>query len=241
MKPVVQVEDVSFSYTGPPVLKHITLEVQEGEFLGLVGPNGGGKSTLLKIILGLLKPTAGRVRVFGKPPQAGREDIGYVPQFASFLRDFPISVRDAVLLGRLGKTRLFGRYTRADKEAARTVMKEAHILHLRNRPIETLSGGQLQRVLVARALTCEPKLLILDEPTSNIDLRGEEDIFDLFRQLNERLTLIVVSHDIAFISEYVNRVACLNQTLVCHQAEAVCGELIEALYGEPVHAIHHAH
>ena len=241
MSPVIRVEDVSFSYDGLPVLKHINLGVEEGEFLGLVGPNGGGKSTLLKIILGLLKPTFGQISVMGKTPEGGRDRIGYVPQFASFPRDFPISVQDTVLLGRLGKTRMGGGYTRTDKAVALDAMREAHIHASKDHPIETLSGGQLQRVLLARALACEPEILLLDEPTSNIDLRAEEDIFDLLKELNQRLTIILVSHDVGFISHYVGRVACLNQTLVCHPTEAISSEIIEELYGESMRIIHHLH
>ena len=242
MNPVIQIEDVSFAYPfGPPVLEHIDLAVDEGEFVGLVGPNGGGKTTLLKIMLGLLRPSSGRVRVLGRPPEEGRAEIGYVPQFATFPRNFPISVRDTVLMGRLGRTRPVFGYTRADRSAAEAVMRRTHIESLAGTPIERLSGGQLQRVLVARALVCEPRILILDEPTANIDLRGEEDIFDLLKALNRQLTIVLVSHDISFISRYVNRVACLNRTLVCHGTEAISGELIERLYGEPMRMIHHSH
>jgi zinc transport system ATP-binding protein len=238
---VIRLREVSFSYGGPRVLEGVSLAVQAGEFLGLVGPNGGGKTTLLKIILGLLRPRSGEVRVLGMAPEKGRAHIGYVPQFAAFDRDFPISVRETVLLGRLGRTRVLGGYTRADKSIAAAVMREVHVWDIREQPLEALSGGQLQRVLVARALACEPGILLLDEPTANIDMRGEEDIFDLFRKLNERLTIMLVSHDIAFISRYVSRVACLNQTLVCHRTEAISGDIIEGLYGEPMRMIHHAH
>lgn len=239
MNPVIQVQDVSFSYGGSAVLKGVNLELEKGEFLGLVGPNGGGKSTLLKVVLGLIKPSAGRVIVLGKPPEKGRAYIGYVPQWASFQREFPISVQQTVLLGRLGRTRAAGGYTKQDKAIVLKVMEKAHILELRHRSIGDLSGGQLQRVLVARALACEPEILLLDEPTANIDQRGEEDIFDWFRELNTRLTILLVSHDIGFISRYVERVACLNQTLVCHRTEAISGEIIQNLYGTPMHLIQH--
>jgi zinc transport system ATP-binding protein len=239
MNPVIQVQNVSFSYGGPAVLKNVNLELEKGEFLGLVGPNGGGKSTLLKVVLGLIKPSAGRVIVFGKSPEKGRADIGYVPQWASFQREFPISVQQTVLLGRLGRTRAAGGYTKQDKAIVLKVMEKAHILELRHRSIGDLSGGQLQRVLVARALACEPEILLLDEPTANIDQRGEEDIFDWFRELNARLTILLVSHDIGFISRHVQRVACLNQTLICHRTEAISGEIIQNLYGTPMHLIQH--
>jgi zinc transport system ATP-binding protein len=240
MKPVIELKDVSFAYDiGPPALEHISLTVEEGEFMGLVGPNGGGKSTLLKLVLGLLRPGAGTVRVASGAPQASRRMIGYVPQYARFARDFPISVEETVLLGRLGTTWLMGGYCTADRQAARQAMAETEVLDLRQRPLGTLSGGQLQRVLVARALACDPRILILDEPTANIDLRGETDIFDLFKLLNQRMTIVVVSHDIGFISHYVTRVACLNRTLLCHQPVPIGSDVIERLYGMPVHRILH--
>ncbi|MGA7802438.1 MAG: ABC transporter ATP-binding protein [Gammaproteobacteria bacterium] len=239
--PVVQVADVSFSYGGPPALEHVSLEIAEREFIGLVGPNGGGKSTLLKIVLGLLEPDAGTVTVFGRRPTEASGAIGYVPQHTAFARDFPMSVEEAVLLGRLGKTRLWGGYRRADRTLARQAMEETAIADLARRRLNALSGGQFQRMLIARALTSEPRMLILDEPTANIDLRAEQDIFDLFRRLNERMTVLVVSHDIGFITQYVSRVACLNRTLVCHPTAALSGGIIKDLYGTPVRMIEHTH
>lgn len=239
--PAISIENISFSYGGPKILENIELHIASGEFLALVGPNGGGKSTLLKLILGLLKPQQGRVRIQGLAPVKGRAAIGYVPQFARFESDFPVSVEQTVLLGRLGKTRWFGGYRKQDKRIAGQAMRETHIEDLASRQIGQLSGGQLQRVLIARALACEPDILLLDEPTANIDLRAEEDIFDLLRKLNERLTIVVVSHDIGFISQYVSRVACLNKTLLCHHTDALTGRTIEELYGTPVRAIHHHH
>jgi len=237
----VTLEDVSCTYGGPPVLEHVSLDIPRGEFLGLVGPNGGGKSTLLKVMLGLLKPTRGRATLLGRPPVQGRQGVGYVPQYAPFSRDFPISVEDTVLLGRLGKVRGIGGYGPRDREVARRAMEEAHILALRGRRLATLSGGQLQRVLFARALACEPEILMLDEPTSNIDMRAETDVFELLKQFSARMTIIVVSHDIGFISQYVTRVACLNRTLICHQTNAITGETIDELYGAPMRMIHHVH
>ncbi|MEJ2644510.1 MAG: ABC transporter ATP-binding protein [Gammaproteobacteria bacterium] len=240
-EPVVRLADVSFSYGGPLALEHVSLEIAEREFLGLVGPNGGGKSTLLKIVLGLLEPDAGRVTVFGRPPAQARGQIGYVPQYTAFARDFPMSVEEVVLLGRLGRTRLWGGYRRQDRALARRAMEETNIADLARRRLNTLSGGQFQRMLIARALTSEPRLLILDEPTANIDLRAEQNIFDLFRRLNERMTVLVVSHDIGFITQYVSRVACLNRTLVCHPTAALSGDIIKDLYGTPVRMIEHTH
>ncbi len=183
MKPVIELKDVSFAYDiSPPALEHVSLAVEEGEFLGLVGPNGGGKSTLLKLVLGLLKPASGEVRVAGATAPAARRMIGYMPQYARYVRDFPISVEETVLLGRLGIAGLLGGYGKADREAARRAMGETEVLDLRERPLGTLSGGQVQRVLVARALACDPRMVILGEPTANIGLRGETDDFDVSRR-----------------------------------------------------------
>jgi zinc transport system ATP-binding protein len=239
--PVVVVENVSFTYDGPPVLENVSLSVARGEMLGLVGPNGGGKSTFLKIILGLLNPNAGKVAVLGRPPGEGRREIGYVPQSTTFARDFPISVEEVVLIGRLGKTRLMGTYRGEDRRAAFTAMERTGICELRKRRLGELSGGQLQRVLIARAIAGEPQILILDEPTAHMDLRVEEDIFGLLKELNRHMTIIVVSHDVGFISHYVTRAACLNRSLLCHQTVEINQDTMNKLYGAPVRIIHHDH
>lgn len=241
MSDIITIDNVSFSYGSLPVLQRVSLQVHEGEFLGIVGPNAGGKSTLLKLVLGLLEPQAGTIRVLGKKPQRARKAIGYVPQYPGFARDFPVTVEQVVLMGRLGKGRMFGAYSLADRQAAMQALREVEADNLARRPIGALSGGQLQRVLLARALVGEPAILILDEPTANIDMRMENDIFDQLKALNERMTILVVSHDIAFISHYVHRVACLNRTLVCHQTDSIDGQVIQDLYGEDVHMIAHAH
>ncbi len=239
--PVVSLQGVTYSYGGPPVLEGVDLEVGEREFLGVVGPNAGGKSTLLKLILGLLEPGSGRVRVLGKTPRQSRRQIGYVPQYPAFRRDFPIRVRDVVLMGRLGTCRFLGRFRAHDREIVQRVMRETETDVLAERQIQTLSGGQLQRVLVARALACEPRLLILDEPTANIDMRLETDIFDLLKRLNREMAVIVVSHDIGFISRYVDRVACLNRTLLCHHTADIDGQMIKQLYESDVRMVEHIH
>jgi zinc transport system ATP-binding protein len=249
----IQLEQVSFSYGGPRVLENITLNVYDKEFLGIVGPNAGGKSTLLKLILGLLDADQGRIRVLGRSPRSSRNRIGYVAQYPSFPRDFPITVEQAVMLGRVGhstsggrrdnliKCLLPGRYRSEDFDHAYNALHEVEAEKLLHRQIGSLSGGQLQRVLLARALVTEPDILILDEPTANIDQRLESDIFDLLKRINQRMTILVVSHDIAFISSYVTRVACINRTLVCHHTDAIDGEIIQNLYGEDVRMVHHHH
>lgn len=238
-EPAIDVREVSFSYGDVPVLEKVSLQVPEGEFLGIVGPNAGGKSTLLKLLLGLLSPREGEIRILGRPPVKARRLMGYVPQYPAFARDFPVTVKQVVLMGRLGSGRLLGGYSKRDHEIARRVMDEVEIADLARRRIDQLSGGQLQRVLVARALACEPRILLLDEPTANIDMRVENELFDLLKLLNERMTILVVSHDIAFISGYVHRVACLNRTLICHRTEEIDARAIQKLYGTEVRMVHH--
>ncbi|MGH6634763.1 MAG: metal ABC transporter ATP-binding protein [Gammaproteobacteria bacterium] len=234
-------EEVTFSYGGSPVLEGVNLEIRAGEFLGVVGPNAGGKTTLLKLMLGLLKPSSGTITVLGKTAAKGRQLIGYCPQHVTFARDFPLCVEEAVMLGRLGRTQPLGGYRNEDRGIVEQALAATELLPIRKRRLETLSGGQLQRVLVGRALASQPEVVVLDEPTANIDLRMEEDIFDLLKRLNRRLTIVVVSHDIGFISGYVTRVACLNRTLFCHYPSELTGDAIERLYRGHVSLIEHLH
>jgi len=240
--PIIVLDRVSFRYDySPPVLEQVSLSIVAGEFVGLVGPNGGGKSTLLKIILGLYTPVSGQVAVFSQSPAEARGRIGYVPQFANFAKTFPISVIDVVVQGRLNPHFPWFGFRRADYVAAHQALEETGIADLYQRQIHQLSGGQLQRVLLARALASHPEILILDEPTSNVDQQAEEAVFTLLRRLNQRMTIVVVSHDIGFISGYVGRVACLNRTLECHDTGQVTGNMLAALYDEPVRVIRHDH
>lgn len=236
---VIEIDQVEFAYDKHLALEDISLVVREGDFLGIVGPNGSGKTTLLKIILGLIHPAKGFVRVFGKAPEQARHLIGYVPQRAELDPSFPISVMDVVLIGRLGRTPLLGWYRKEDREAAQEAMQELEVDELGNRRFGTLSGGQKQRVLIARALAGKPKMLILDEPTTSIDGRVEQDIYHLLKMLNEKVTIILVSHDLGFISTYVNRVACVNRSLVCNPIQDITSDVIEACYKSSVHMIKH--
>ncbi|MFQ5660165.1 MAG: metal ABC transporter ATP-binding protein [Gammaproteobacteria bacterium] len=241
MRPLIEFNNVSFSYGHARVLKNINLAIAQEEFFGLIGPNAGGKSTLLKLMLGLLMPEQGQVTIMGKSPREIRAQIGYVPQYPSYSRHFPINVEDVVVLGRLGRTSSIGTFGKTDKMLAREAMCAVEIEDMAKQQINTLSGGQVQRMLIARALAGSPEILILDEPTANIDIRAEEDIFALLNHYNEHMTIIVVSHDISFISGYVDRVGCLNRTLVCHKTGEISGKTIEQLYGAPVKMIQHVH
>ncbi len=244
---VIQLQNLTYSYGAHPVLENINMEVNEGDFLGIVGPNAGGKSTLIKLILGLLKPQSGLIKVLGRNANNISNRIGYVPQYPTFLRDFPTTVEQTVLLGRIGSnlvhkpySALYG-YDKTDKEVVHKVLAEVEADNLSNKQISSLSGGQLQRVLLARALVSNPSILLLDEPTANIDQRMESDIFDLLKTLNTKITILVVSHDIAFISAYVHTVACVNRTLVCHKTNTISGQTIKNLYGGDVRMVAHAH
>jgi len=201
--PVISIENLTFSYDGFPVLEDVNVAVQEREFACIVGPNGGGKTTLLKLMLGLLQPTKGRVRLFGVPPERARTRVGYLPQSYAYDPLFPVRVMDVVLMGRLDRGGLFGPYRRSDREAALEALRQVEMAEFRHRPLAALSGGQRQRVLIARALACEPEVLLLDEPTASLDFTIEGELYELLRRLNERLTVVMVSHDIGFVSRCI--------------------------------------
>jgi zinc transport system ATP-binding protein len=236
---IVRLKDIRVHYFDIPVLEDITLSIFQHDFLGIIGPNGGGKSTLLKVILGLVKPYSGSVSVFGKPPEQARSWIGYVPQRSSFDHDFPVSVWDVVMMGRYGKTGLFRRYNRGDKTTAEKALARVGMRDYRNKQIGRLSGGQQQRVFIARALVAEPKLLLLDEPTASIDPTMQTEFYELLEELKKSLTIVMVSHDIGAVSIYVDKIACLNLQLYYHGSKEITPEILEATYKCPVQLIVH--
>jgi zinc transport system ATP-binding protein len=237
--PPVRLVDVSYSYGGSPVLESVSLELDEGDFLGIIGPNGGGKTTLLKIMLGLLRPDRGRVEVFGRPPAERRGTIGYVPQYVGFDAGFPIDVLDTVLMGRLGVKRR--ETSRESREVAVQALERVDLGGLARESIGRLSGGQLQRVLIARALAGEPKVLLLDEPTASVDTRVGRSVYELLERLSERMTIVLVSHDIGVVSRYVKTIACLNVRLHYHRSKELTEAMLEAAYGCPVDLVAHGH
>ncbi len=238
-QPVIELEKVSFSYEGITVLEDVDLIVREKDFLSIVGPNAGGKTTMMKIMLGLLKPSTGRVRIFGQPPAKTRSRIGYMPQHASLDPLFPVSVLDVVLMGRLGNGNRFGFFRKDDRDTAIAALKELEMDEFTRRSFSELSGGQQQRVLIARALASHPDLLLLDEPTSNIDMAVETELYEILKQLNETITIVLVTHDLGFVSHYVKNVACVNRRVVVHPTSEICGEMIHEIYGSHVHMIRH--
>jgi zinc transport system ATP-binding protein len=236
---IIKLEHISYDYGDHRVLEDINLTVQDDDFLGIIGPNGGGKSTLLKIILGLLTPTEGSIYLFNKSPREGRKNVGYVPQYTLVDRNFPINVEQVVLSGRIRHTDFLRRYSENDRKIAEKSMDIMGIKELRDNQIGKLSGGQLQRTLIARALATEPKLLLLDEPTSNIDVQAETDFYDFLHELSEKMAIILVTHDTGAISSHVKTIGCINKTLHYHGEKNIPPKVFEKLYGCPIELIGH--
>lgn len=235
----IHLEDIWVQYNGLPVLEGINLSLYEQDFLGIIGPNGGGKTTLLKVLLGLVQPTRGQVRILGHNAKDGRRFVGYVPQYTEFDRDFPISVWDVVIMGRLSRRGLFRRYAQEDKGVVAEALQQVEMLEFRDRQIGELSGGQRRRVYIARALASDPKILLLDEPTASVDSSVLGNIYELLREMNRRVTIILVSHDIGVVSSYVKTIACLNRRLIYHASKEITPEMLEAAYQCPVDFIAH--
>lgn len=236
----VEVSNLAVHYNGLTALSDVSICVDEGEYLGIIGPNGGGKTTFLKALLGLVPTSSGHIRIFGKKPgQTGRL-IGYVPQITAVDRQFPACVYEVVLMGRLAsKFMLFHRYRQKDIDAVDAILERVGIHKLRNRGLSELSGGEFQRVLIARALAVNPKLLLLDEPTASVDATSRESIFGLLNELNDSLSIILVTHDLLAISSYVKTLACLNGNLVYHGSTELNEEVVKSLYGCPIDLIAH--
>ena len=238
---IVKFDGVAFSYNGAPVLEDVSFSIDRLDFVSAVGPNGGGKTTLLKLMLGLVKPDKGTVQVFGRSPENARRRIGYVSQQFNFDPLFPIRVIDVVLMGCLRKSIFGGHYRTMDRKAAHQALEEVDLADLHNRHISELSGGQRQRVLIARALATQPEMLLLDEPTAHVDVAAQEELFNFLHQLNERLTVVIVTHDVAYVSSYVKSVLCINRKVVKHPTREITGEIICELYGGDVRHISHNH
>lgn len=236
---VISIQHLWAGYDHEPVLEDINLSVKALDFIGLIGPNGSGKTTLFKVMLGLLTPMQGEVRIMGQRAQQGRRFVGYVPQHVEFDRAFPISVWDVVLLGRLGKRRLFQNYTAQDKACVTEALRSVEMWHLRDRPLSELSGGQRKRIYIARALATEPKILLLDEPLAGIDPHVGTHIYDLLKQLNDHITILMISHDIGAIASCVKTVGCLNRRLFYHEEKQITPEMLEMVYQCPVDLIAH--
>jgi len=229
---VIDVDSVSYHYDGEVVLSDISLRVHKGEFLALLGPNGGGKTTLLKLLLGLLKPASGRISILGKQPGQVRKRIGYVPQHTNFNPGFPITVEQVTLLGLTRKRFSVGPgYSRAEYELARSALARVDVEHLCAVPVQSLSGGQLQRVLIARALINNPELILFDEPTSSIDPHGTYCFHEMLSRLGDNLTIVLVSHDMSVTAPIIDSVACVNRHLIYNNKPELTASMLSLMYG----------
>jgi len=246
-KPVVELSDIVVQYpNGVVALDHISLNFYEGDLVRLIGPNGAGKSTLLSIILGLTRPTSGGAKLFGEPiSSANLRRVGYVPQtMQSSATAFPATVFETVLLGRIPRAGLFHRLGKHDYTKVEEALEFLEILNLRDRKLDQLSGGQLQRVLVAKALTMDPELLLLDEPTSGADMHSKTEFYELLKRINEEhgTTVLLSSHDVGTITNMVKRVVCINGVVFfCGLRSEFTPSILSQTYNYPVAVIEHGH
>jgi zinc transport system ATP-binding protein len=210
------------------------------DLVSMIGPNGGGKTTLFRLLLGLVKPTRGKIRIFGHPPERVRHRVGYVPQSVSFDSRFPITVDDVVSMGRL-RNRPTGPYRSEDRKAALEALREVELDGIKGRSFADLSGGQRQGVLIARALASDPEILLLDEPTANLDRSAEARVYELLKKLNRRLTILMASHDVGFVTRFVEKCLCVNRSAILHPTSHIDGGIIRELYGSEMAVVQHDH
>jgi len=239
-QPIAVMEHVYFSYSGVQVLEDVNITIHERDFLSIIGPNGGGKTTILKILCGLLIPQKGVVRIFNTTPARARKDIGYLPQHIVFDHDFPIRIIDVVLMGRLGKTGIGRTFTHNDRTIAEHALDQVGLSYLKYRTLTDLSGGQRQRVLIARALATKPKLLLLDEPVSSIDTKWQHNLYQLLSDLNKHIAIVLVTHDISVVSTYIDKIACVNKRLFFHGSKKEGIPKLSDLYECPVQILTHS-
>lgn len=236
---VVSFNKVSFAYGAHSIFDNATFDICEKDFAAIVGPNGGGKTTLLKLLLGLLEPSEGTIQVFGKAPGTVNNRIGYVSQSSDHDSSFPVSVLDVVLMGRLHSG--YSHYSDEDYKICRSSLTKVGMDSYEERHFFKLSGGQRQRVLIARALACNPRILLLDEATSNLDIEAEESLYSLLSGLNKELTIVMVSHDLGFVSRKVKSVICVREGIQIHPTSELTGELVSEMYGANLRLIRHDH
>ena len=234
---VVEINNVSKRFNRLSVLHDINLDIYEKDLMAIIGPNGGGKSTLLKIIMGILTPDAGEVKIFGREPKKSRNLMGYLPQHVAFDPDFPINVLDTVLSGRYHG--FFKGYTKGDEKAVENALKDVEIYKLRDRQISEISGGQMQRVFIARSIVRGPKLLLMDEPMASIDPEMQNSFYDLLARLNNKMTIVLISHDVGAVSAHVDKIACLNRELFYHGPVEGSAKGLEEVYKCPLELISH--
>lgn len=239
---VIALQNVSFAYDETPVVQDASFRVREGSFAAVIGPNGGGKSTLLYLLLGLLAPQDGRIDVLGRSPRQARPSIGYMPQHLQFDPRFPITVEEVVELGALGRARSWGPLPASQRAPIRRAMDRVGCAEWARLDFASLSGGQKQLVLIARAVVGEPRLLLLDEPTANLDPSVRDIFYRLLRELKESTTVLLVSHDVGFVAEWSDTVICVNQRVVTHPATEVDAETLASIFGaSTMHVVEHDH
>lgn len=231
---VIKATDVCFQYDKQEVLSNVSFSIGEGEYVGIIGPNGGGKTTLLQLLLGLLCPCKGEISVFQNNANIQTTEMGYVPQALQFDASFPLSTLDLVLMGRLSHLPWWGKYRKKDQTAAYHALEKVHLAHLAHTPFSQLSGGQKQRALIARALTDNPKILILDEPTNNLDSSSRDEIYELLDQLKKSTTIIMVTHDLQLVLNKVDVIFCVEKTLSEMSPKKVCEHFALGLYHHPL-------
>lgn len=234
---LITLSDVGVAYDGYEALQHVDLEIDEHDFLGIIGPNGGGKTSLVKAILGTI-PYSGNIRMAPELFRGRERLIGYMPQITNFDRAFPISVHEVVLSGLQGRKGFRSRYSREDRNKAMDLIREVGIGEVACHPIGEISGGQMQRALLARAIISEPRLLILDEPTNFVDNRFEKELYTTLQRLNERMAIIVVSHDIGTITSVVKEIVCVNRHVHRHRSNILTQEQLRN-YDCPIQIVSH--
>jgi zinc transport system ATP-binding protein len=242
-EPIIELDDISFRYGPETVLENISLDFDRGGYDGIIGPNGGGKTTLLKVILGLLKPDSGKVRLFGRDINDFKEwsKIGYLAQKVTQMdARFPITVQEVVSQGRIARAGLFKKLSEADNKAIDTACEMSDVVRLKKRLISDLSGGERQRVFIARALASEPEVLLLDEPATGIDVGSQSRFYRFLKELNANhgMTILFVAHDIDILAHETSRLICINRRLVCAGAAALIfkenRKVLENMYGEKI-------
>ncbi len=236
MDPLIQIDNLSVGYSGEPVLSEVNLAIYENDFIGVIGPNGGGKTTLLKAILGLLKPMKGKI-IFRKDINNRKKPIGYLPQVKYIDKNFPITVFEVVRSGSIMKSQVKISSSEVSRKTEKLLV-EMGISDIRNKAIGELSGGQMQRVFLCRALISDPKIIILDEPDTFVDNRFEGELYRKLRELNKNMAIVLVSHDVGTISSYVKTIACLNGKLHYHQSNIISQEQLDS-YNCPIQIISH--
>lgn len=236
-EPIIRIHDLGVRYDSTIALEHVDLEIYADDFVGIIGPNGGGKSTLVKAIMGIV-PHGGSIEYSDKLLRGKKPHIGYLPQISSFDKEFPISVREVVMSGLQAERGLWQRYGASDLKRVDETLERASLAELRDRAIGELSGGQLQRVMLCRAIISEPKLLVLDEPTNFVDNRFENELYNLLHHLSEHMAIVMVSHDIGTISSVVRSIVCVNRHVHRHDSNIITEEQLRN-YNCPIQLISH--